>query len=76
MGGRDKTGDSFDNEVAKISSSSKEESTDWREFYNRIKHVQRNSNEINKYYEGIDTLTKKLLPIRTCLNSILLFKLS
>lgn len=30
MGGKDKTGDSFDNEVAKVSSSSKEESTDWR----------------------------------------------
>lgn len=76
MAGEDKTGDSFDNEVAKVSSASKEESMDWREFYNRIKHVQRNSNEINKYYEGIDSLTKKLQPIRTCLNYILLSKLS
>ena len=76
MGGEDKTGDSFDNEVAKVSSASKEESRDWRKFYNRIKHVQRNSNEINKYYEGIDTLSNKLQPIRTCLNYILLSKLS
>lgn len=76
MAGEDKTGNSFDSEVAKVSSSRKEESMDWREFYNRIKHVQRNSNEINKYYEGIDTLTNKLLPIRTCLNSIFLSKLS
>jgi hypothetical protein len=70
-------GDSFDNEVARISSISRSEAKDWRDFYNRTKHAQKNSNGIKKYYDGVDTLTltNRLLAIRTALNELFLSKL-
>ena len=77
MAGTYLKGDHFDNEVQRISSISKLDATGWREFYNRIKHVQKHSDDIKKYYEGADTLTlaKRLLDIRTRLNGLLLSKL-
>ena len=70
-------GDAFDNEVARISSISKSDVKDWRDFYNRIKHVQKDVDDIKKYYDGVDilTLTNRLLAIRTWLNELLLSKL-
>jgi hypothetical protein len=77
MAGTDLKGDDFDTEVQRILSISKSDATSWREFYNRIKHVQKHSDDIEKYYEGADTLTlaKRLLDIRTSLNELLLSKL-
>jgi hypothetical protein len=68
-------GDKFDNEVQKIVSVSTADSREWREFYNRAKHVQKDSKDINKYYDGIDTLPDKLLAVRSHLNEVLLSKL-
>lgn len=75
MAGKELKGDDFDTEVQRISSVNKTDAKVWREFYNRIKHVQKGSDDISKYYEGIDSLTNKLLTIRTNLNEILLYKL-
>jgi hypothetical protein len=77
MAGTDLKRDDFDDEVQRILSISKSDATSWREFYNRIKHVQKHSDDIEKYYEGADTLTlvKRLLDIRTSLNGLLLSKL-
>jgi hypothetical protein len=77
MAGTDLKGKDFDNEVHRISSVSKSDAKNWREFYNRTKHVQEDSDDINRYYEGVDTLilTSRLLAIRTSLNKLLLSKL-
>jgi hypothetical protein len=75
MAGRELKGDDFDNEVQRIASVSKTDTEEWRQFYNRTKHVQKGSDDINKYYNGVDTLPDKLLAIRTNLNEILLSKL-
>jgi len=75
MAGKEFKGDNFDSEVQRILSINKTDAKVWREFYNRIKHVQRGSNDISIYYNGIDTLSDKLLNIRTNLNKILLSKL-
>jgi hypothetical protein len=76
MAGTDLRGAASDKEVDRISSASESDAKDWREFYNRIKHAQKDSNEITKYYDGVDdyTLANRLLVIRTCLNDLLLSK--
>lgn len=75
MTGTNLTGESFDDEVQRISSVDKSDPENWRKFYNRTKHVQKDFADIDTYYKGVDTLTDKLLAIRTCLNELLLSKL-
>jgi hypothetical protein len=75
MSGVDNRGHYFDNEVKKISSASSAQAREWREFYNRIKHVQQEPNDVNHYYRGLDTLPEKLRTIRPVINEVLLSKL-
>jgi hypothetical protein len=77
MVGTELKGKDFDREVERISSVSESDAKEWREFYNRTKHVQKDSDDIDKYYNGADTLTliSSLLAIRTCLNDLLISKL-
>jgi hypothetical protein len=48
MAGTDLRGEHFDNEVQTMSSVSKSDAENWRLFYNRTKHVQKDSDDINK----------------------------
>jgi hypothetical protein len=75
MAGKELKGDKFDAEVQEISTVSKMDVKVWRDLYNRTKHVQKGSSDVRKYYEGIDTISDKLLNIRNILNEILLSKL-
>jgi hypothetical protein len=77
MAGTNLKGEDFDKEVEKISPISKSEAKNWRDFYNRTKHVQKDSDDINKYYYGMDTATlaNTLLAIRTSLNDLLISKM-
>lgn len=76
MAGTDLRGEELDNEVQRISSISKSKAKNWRQFYTRIKHAQKNSGDIKKYYRGVNSLTlaKRLVDIRTGLNGLLLSK--
>jgi hypothetical protein len=84
MTGTDWKGKDFDREAEKILLFSqaglsvkinKATIKEWRELYNRIKHVQKNTEDIRKYYEGIDMLGRKLLSVRGSLNEIFLDKI-
>jgi hypothetical protein len=75
VAGTDLEGKDFDNEVQRISSVSKLDAKNWRGFYNRTKHVQKDSDDIDKYYDGVDILPNTLLAIRTSLNELLVSKL-
>jgi hypothetical protein len=82
--GTDLKRDKFDREAEKIIHSSQTGLTcsinkttikDWREFYNRIKHVQKDTEDIKTYYEGMNTIGRKLLSLRGSLNKIFLDKI-
>ena len=84
MTGTDWKGDNFDREAEKILHTSqsgltcsinKTDIKDWRESYNRIKHVQKDTDDIRMYYEGMDTLGRTLLSLRGSLNEIFLEKI-
>ncbi len=76
INGTQREKDDFDIEVGRLYAGiHTSEAQDWRSFYNRIKHIQRNSKDINTYYKGQQTLPQKLPAIRNCVRSILLSKL-
>jgi hypothetical protein len=84
MTGTDWKGGDFVREVDKILHSShsgltrsinKTDVKTWREFYNRIKHLQKDTDDIRMYYEGMDTLGGTLSSLRGSLNEILLDKI-
>lgn len=74
--GKQREGDDFDKKVSslyvRIQTS---DVKDWRRLYNRIKHAQKNSEDINEYYSGQESLPEKLHAIRECVKHILLSKL-
>jgi hypothetical protein len=74
-GGPGLTYSDFDISVARISSATRIQAQEWREFYNRLKHVQKNSRDVQMYYQGTETFSDKLRYIRPTVNEILLSNL-
>jgi hypothetical protein len=73
--GKDRSGDDFDKQVSLLYAVNSEVVKEWRHFYNRIKHAQKNSEDINTYDKGEKTLSDKLSSIRWCVQYCLLSKL-
>jgi hypothetical protein len=72
--GKDRTGENFDTEAKRLVPANigvKE----WREFYNRIKHVHRDSGDIQAYEKGEEHLSDYLKCSRSCVQELLLSKL-
>ena len=75
LDGGKKEGSDFDKEVGKLCGVSEDKVKTWRNFYNRIKHVQKNKKDVITYYEGITKLTDYLTHITKCVQMVLISKL-
>jgi hypothetical protein len=64
--------ENFDSRVASLSGVKREDIREWREFYNRTKHVDKHSTDVHKYVTGMKGIgSKYILPLRSCCNGIL-----
>jgi hypothetical protein len=71
--GKKRESDVFDLHVANLSSVQQTDVEEWRELYNRTKHADRNSADIETYLSGIKHIgSKYLLPLRRCYQDIIL----
>lgn len=75
INGNNLTGSCLNNEVNNLSKVSRKSVEQWREFYNRTKHTQRNKQDIDKFYNGEKDLPDNLISIRKCVKTILLSEL-
>ena len=57
-------GDDFDNKASLMTGISSSILGEWRVFYNRTKHIQRNSKDVEKYTEGNNNLSNWILSLR------------
>ncbi len=48
----------------------------WREFYNRIKHIQRSKNHIERFTKGSENILAMFRPLRKGTQQLLLTKLN
>jgi hypothetical protein len=64
--GPDLTGVKFDNQASHMTGIPSLTIKEWREFYNRAKHTQRNSTDIKTYTEGNNNLANWVLSLRNC----------
>lgn len=62
--GIDRTADSLDKEVSRISRVSVVDVEKWRDFYNRTKHIDKSSKHVTEFVTGIETLPMILVPLR------------
>lgn len=60
------TGKRFDKSVEARTGIPETTVQTWREFYNRIKHVDKSEKDNTTYVEGLQRLTSMILPIRNC----------
>lgn len=70
--GVDRKGDLFDNTASTIFGSQPNKVKEWRELYNRVKHADRNRQDINTYYKTERILSEELKVLRTSLQGTLL----
>jgi hypothetical protein len=73
--GNDRTGSRLDNEVNKIVGTPSLTVQNWREFNDRSKHINRNSQEEKWYQENLSRLGEKLSPLRETCQKIILDRL-
>ena len=73
--GRDRIGQSLDNEVSKVAAISRADVKDWREFNDRTKHINRNQQEEKLYKNGLLKLGERLDPLRWACQKIILNRL-
>jgi len=69
--GANRTGDSLDNEVAKIPGIGVTEVEKWRNFYNRTKHVNRTPKDVTEFVGGLENLSETLMPVRRASTSMI-----
>ena len=60
VGGRDLTGTDFDNECNKLTGITLSEIEDMRRFFDRIKHIQKNSKQVSELQQGLDKFKQKI----------------
>jgi hypothetical protein len=73
--GKDRKGNDFDSEAKRLDPANCIDVQRWREFYNRIKHVHRNSSDIQAYEKGAQHLSDYLKSSRNCVQELLLSNL-
>lgn len=73
--GKNREGDDLDKEIAQISGVQQADAKDWREFYNRTKHVDRTSIDVTNTIQGIQNLPSLLGPVRECARKIIFDRL-
>ena len=66
---------SFDSQVSSLSGKSASDVEKWRRLYNRLKHVDRNTQDISTYESGIKNIVNEIRQIREITQTILITKL-
>lgn len=69
-------GVNLDKEIVNLSGISKLDTTEWRRFYNRTKHVDTTPTQINKYLKGIEKLPNIRIALRKTCNFVIMDRLS
>ncbi len=69
---RESTGKKFDISVEAHTGIPETTVETWREFYNRIKHVDKSSKDNVTYIEGTQKVTSMILPIRNCIKKAIM----
>lgn len=62
--GKDRSGTALDSQVSSLSGISINTAKDWREFYSRTKHIDKDSSDEAKYIKGINDLPSQIRPLR------------
>lgn len=73
--GCNRYGQSLDTEVATVTGSQVSEVSEWRNFYNRTKHIDREPKEISEFVQGIEKLPYLLESLRAALNTLIIDRL-
>lgn len=69
--GRNLIGNDFDSAVAAMAHVDQNDVREWREFYNRAKHVDTTPNHVDATVRGMEKLPSILLPVRSCASKII-----
>lgn len=75
LDGKKREGTAFDNHANKLSPILITTISNWREFYNRIKHPQRHTKDIATRDSGINNLPDTLIEIRKYVNNLIISSL-
>lgn len=74
--GKDRKGLDLDNEVLRIANLQASEVRDWRHLYDRAKHVDRRTEDMATFMEGIKRLSDYLIPLRLATQTVILDRLN
>jgi hypothetical protein len=69
--GPDLKGNDFDKKASQMTGKPAATIKEWRDFYNRIKHIQRNSSDVKTYTEGNNNLANWVLSLRNCTKELI-----
>ena len=67
----DRKGDEFDLEVSELTDTARCTVERWRLLYNRTKHIDRTSTEVERLISGMENLRTDLLPLRRCTQTVI-----
>ncbi|MEM3859875.1 MAG: hypothetical protein QW478_10815 [Candidatus Micrarchaeaceae archaeon] len=65
--GKDRMNDELDSYMSKITGTTKDDCSRWRNIYNRMKHIYRNNIDIEKYVSGIKKIPEDIINMRAIL---------
>ena len=71
----ERTGNVLSAEIASITNEKQDLVEGWREFNNRTKHIDKNSNDDKKYEDGMKNIPSWILPLRLASQKTILAKL-
>jgi hypothetical protein len=74
--GMDRTGPNLDNEVAKITNLQTSDVCEWRQFYDRAKHVDRKGKDLTTFIEGMKNLPNFLVPLRLATQAVIFARIN
>ena len=73
--GNERTGNVLSAEIASVTNEKQALVEGWREFNNRTKHIDKNSNDDKKYEDGMKNTPSWILPLRLAAQKTILTKL-
>lgn len=74
--GNDLTGQDFDIECSNLTGWSVSEIEMWRSFYDRIKHIQRNDNQVERFTKVSENILAMIPPLRKSTQQLLVTRLN
>jgi hypothetical protein len=74
--GKNRERDKLDKTIAQISAIQQKDAKEWREFYNRTKHVDRTPSDVTTTIQGMENLPQLLQPVRECARNLIINRLN